>query len=97
MKTLKYVIVKCEGKERAILFDEKIIHACVYDSTQVVSAGFCKFKLNTVTKRFIIETWGGSESLKIKEGRGKLDEEKIFQSLQPGMWDYFFEDDEISN
>jgi len=93
MKNLKYVIVKCEGREKAILFDEHISHCDVYAKSKIVSAGFCKFKLNKATNCLIIEVWGDSESLKIK-GRKQLDQNLIFQTLQPGLWDYFMDPDD---
>lgn len=88
-KTLKYIIVQIGiGRERAIVFDEKIPHSMCFDEKKrIVSAGFCSLKFD---ERFenglIVEVWGESTSLGIKSR--ELDKNLIYQSLIPGAYDY---------
>lgn len=87
-KTIKYVIIKDKSsREKAILFDPDIIHATVFNRSNIVSAGFCRLTFDDRSiNSLIVETDGESESLKIKSRL--VDRDIIYKTLIPGPWDY---------
>ena len=78
MATLKYIIVKDEGFEHAIIFPEMLTHrqvAGVHNAScgpHLVAAGFCNIRQNEDTGDIEVSRWGKSESIP-KDGR---DEDK---------------------
>ena len=97
-KTLKYVIIKDKSsREKAILFDSAIVHADVFNKSNIISAGFCKLIFDDRSDNtLIVEVDGESISLNIKSR--SIDRDIIYKSLIAGPWDYnLFPEDPLYN
>lgn len=85
MECGKYIIVKQNTIEVAILFDSLLVHADMARGFKSVSAGFFGASSKSTEKDpddIDVEVWGKSETLKMEVRKGK-DERLIKRVIRP--------------